>query len=190
MKIMINAGPDQKILQSLAKALPSGNTSIDLAIISQRGNKSFWWYNFILSNHYRVGAFLYNGRAAGPQDAAAWNALLQKMTARNIPLITVGARDAIDYGRASVSFLSPDYFFARSAAPSDASLVSYIKISKETMLMVADAGPNVADLVVERLGAIHADIVQGYTFLTAGAKLLNRKVIQVALSMIVTVYRI
>jgi beta-lactamase superfamily II metal-dependent hydrolase len=125
-KAIIDAGPDPKILSGLSGAMPQDDTSIDLAFISTPELGHFGGYVNIL-NHYRIGAFLYDGREPlADQDKAAWQALLAMLAARHIPLITIGTGDSIHYGANVIMVISPDNAFAHSASLRDAALVLHM----------------------------------------------------------------
>src|ERR1700691_4715586 len=51
IKVMTDAGPDDSVLTSLARAMPPGDDYIDVAIISHPQLDHFNGYNFIL-DHY------------------------------------------------------------------------------------------------------------------------------------------
>jgi len=163
--MMVDAGPDQKVLDSLAKAMPRDDASIDLAVISIPEADRFAGYADIL-DHYRVGAFLYDGRnPLQDADAAAWHALLEKMAAQHIPLITLGAGDSIHYGTNKITILSPDDDFSRSVAQNDAALVELVKTDAMSMFLASDAGANVEKYLAAKYGTIRADVLQGNAFL-------------------------
>ena len=97
-----------------------------------------------LLDHYRIGAFIWNGR----DDAATvaeWPALLQKIRSKNIPIVTLGAGDAIRYGNNEIDMLSPDADFDASAELNDTVLVELVKTAGFRALLTADIGFNVED---------------------------------------------
>lgn len=156
--IMTDAGPDTKVLESLPKALPQGDTYIDIAIISHPQLDHFGGYNFIL-DHYRVGAFIYNGRSASPGNAA-WSALVAKIKKKNIPLITLGEGDVIRYGNNEIDILSPDPDFAQSGALNDTGLVELIKAPPLRALFTADIGFNIESALLAQHQDLRADILK------------------------------
>jgi len=166
IRIMIDAGPDQSVLESLSKVMPENDASIDLAIISTPEAGHFAGFATVL-DHYRIGAFLYNGRNADAPDADAWRSLLEKIAAQHIPLITLGAGDSIHYGVNKITILSPDDDFSHSAAQNDAALVELIKTGTISALFASDAGANAERNIAAKYGVIHADVLQGGVFLDA-----------------------
>lgn len=161
IKLLVDAGPDQKILGSLSKAMPQDDTSIDLAVITIADADHFFGYDSVL-DHYHIGAFLYNGRnALASEDIPAWQRFLAKIAVLHIPLITVGAGDSIRCGQSTVAFLSPNEDFRRSASLSDAAIVALIKGKSMTALLASEAGANVERIIASKYGALQVDVIQG-----------------------------
>jgi competence protein ComEC len=160
IKILTDAGPDTKVLQSLAKVLPQSDTYIDVAIISHPEVDHFGGYNNLL-DYYRVGAFIYNGRSAEPGNAA-WEQLMAKIKDKNIPLITLGAGDKIHYAGNEIDMLSPDIDFAQSGELNDTGLVELIKTPQLSALFTADTGFNVENVLLagESHQSIRADVLK------------------------------
>lgn len=164
VKIMTDAGPDATIVTSLGNVVSSEDTYIDLAIVSHPQLDHFNGYNYIL-DHYDVGAFIYNGRD-DTRGVKEWPALLAKIKAKRIPLITLGARDIIHYGASSnegageIDFLSPNKDFDSSAELNDTGFVELVKAGDLRVLLTADIGFNVEDFLLTAGYDIHADILK------------------------------
>jgi hypothetical protein len=126
VKILIDAGPDAKILTALEDALGPDDRVIDVAIISNPAPASIGGFAALL-DHYQFGAFAYGGRKDGAANDLSLPALLAAIAARHIPLLTVGAGDRILArglnGKGEADVLSPDPAFAESADPDEAALV-------------------------------------------------------------------
>jgi competence protein ComEC len=154
--MMTDAGPTDAVLGSLEKALP-GKRYIDLALITHPQLDHFNGYNFIL-DHYDVGAFLYNGR--DDPGVAAWTDLKDKIAAKHVPFITLGAGDSVHYEENEVDILSPNPEFSESAELNDTGLVEMIKTANFRALFTADIGFNVEDWLVANVKDLHADILK------------------------------
>jgi len=154
--MMTDAGPTNAVLGSLEKALP-GKRYIDLALITHPQLDHFNGYNFIL-DHYDVGAFLYNGR--DDTGVAEWIALKEKIAAKHIPFITLGAGDSVRYKNNEVDILSPDGAFAESAELNDTGLVEMIKTEHFRALFTADIGFNIEDWLTANIKDLHADVLK------------------------------
>jgi competence protein ComEC len=159
IKVMTDAGPLDRVLDSLEKVLSQNDHYIDLAIISHPQLDHFNGYNFMLDSGYRFGAFIYNGRDDGP-SVTAWPQLIQKIKEKNIPLITLGAGDRIRYEKNEVDMLSPDKAFAESAELNDTGFVELVKTPEFRTLLTADIGFNVENYLVKGGFDIRADVLK------------------------------
>jgi hypothetical protein len=167
--VMTDAGPDQKIFAGSANALANADGYIDLAIISDPEPARFGGYLSIL-DHYRVGAFLYNGRnydGGSGGSTSTWFALMASIRAHHIPLITVKAGDSIRYRINKIEIASPNNDFIQSADVSDAALVQFIHAPPLTALLAPDVGANVKNAVIKSGIAGKIDLLQGDAFLTS-----------------------
>jgi beta-lactamase superfamily II metal-dependent hydrolase len=123
--VLTDAGPDATIVDDLQKTLPAGApTYIDIAIISSPQTNDYEGYQYLLQ-HYGVGAFLYNGRA-DMEHKTEWTQLMNTITTRHIPLITIGAGDRIRLGSAEIDILAPDVAHAHSPNASDTAIVEHV----------------------------------------------------------------
>lgn len=175
VKIMTDAGPDQKVIKSIEKALSRGDKYIDIAIISHPQLDHFNGYNYLLDN-YNFGAFIWNGRS-DTKTVKEWPALLEKIKAKNIPLITLAAGDRVRYQSNEIDFLSPDKSFIQSAELNDTGFVELVKTSAFKTLLTADIGFSVEDYLTKQRTDLRADVFKvphhgskyssGDTFLSA-----------------------
>ncbi len=167
MKIMTDAGPAASspaaVIGALEKVLPQNDRYIDIAIISHPDSDHFAGYLDIL-DRYEIGAFLYNGRA-GASDA--WQQLMEKIDAKHIPLVTLGAGDHIHYATNIIDILSPDSAFVQSAETNDTSLVELVRAEPGSesgrsfrTLLTGDAPFNVEDYLIKRGIDVRADILK------------------------------
>lgn len=169
MKVLTDAGPDAKVVQSLAAVMPGDGVNmpyIDLAVISHAENDHFGGYAALL-DHYRVGAFIYNGRDADKENTA-WSDLRAKIKARGVPFITLGRGDIIHCGKdanglgggGTISVLAPDADFLQSAAMNDTGIVELVRAGGLRALLVADTGTNVEDAMLAEGIAVRADVLK------------------------------
>jgi competence protein ComEC len=158
IKVMTDAGPDDAVLASLARVLPVGDDYIDMAIISHPQLDHFNGYNFIL-DHYRIGAFIYNGRDDDP-GVTAWPVLKAKIKAMGIPLITLAGGDEIKIGNNEIDLLSPNLAFGQSIELNDTGFVELIKTPELRTLFTADIGFNVENWLIAQGDDIRADVLK------------------------------
>ncbi len=159
--VLDGAGADETVVGELAKALPQDESRIDIAVIPYPSKETWGGYASIL-DHYSIGTFIYNGRN-DIADKADWQALVAKIGAKRIPIVTVGAGDRIFCGTGcQIDILSPDDDFVRSAEPRDTAIVLRAALSSSSAVaetgmsafLPSDAGAN----VMERVGASGYDL--------------------------------
>ncbi|MGC9599184.1 MAG: hypothetical protein ABSE18_02245 [Minisyncoccia bacterium] len=164
-KIMTDAGPKagqtSAVIDALEKVLPQNDRYIDIAIISHPDSDHFAGYLDIL-DRYEIGAFIYNGRD-GASDA--WQQLMEKIDAKRIPLVTLGAGDRIHCGTNVIDILSPDGAFAQSAETNDTSLVELVRADPGgtdafRTLLTGDAPFSVENYLLKNGVDVRADILK------------------------------
>jgi competence protein ComEC len=158
IKVMTDAGPDDSVLTSMEKVMPAGDDYIDLAVISHPQLDHFNGYYYLL-DHYRIGAFIWNGRDDAP-GVAEWPALLAKIRSKNIPIITLAGGDSVHYNDSEIDILSPNASFLMSPELNDTVLVELVKTAGFRALLTADIGFNVEDYLLAQGMDIRADILK------------------------------
>jgi competence protein ComEC len=175
VRVMTDAGPNSSVVASLDGVMKDGGRYIDIAIVTHPELDHFNGFNHILEK-YEVGAFMINGR--DHSGSKQWAELLKKIAIKNIPLITLGAGDAIRYGQNRIDVLSPNSQILGSSQLNDAGIVQKIRTPDFSALFVADIGMNVEEYIRGKYGsALAADILKvghhgskyssGVTFLKA-----------------------
>ncbi len=158
VKIMTDAGPDQKVVKSIEKVLPQGDKYIDIAVISHPQLDHFNGYHYLLDS-YTFGAFIFNGRS-DTETVKEWPALMEKIKSKHIPLITLEAGDTIRHQDTEINFLSPDKNFAQSAELNDTGFVEFVKTPDFRTLLTADIGFSVENYLMRYGTEIQADILK------------------------------
>lgn len=158
VKILADAGPNQKILESIGKVLGRSDNYIDIGIISHPQLDHFNGFNYLLNN-YKFGAFISNGRTDSP-GVEEWQTLTNKIKSQKIPLITLAAHDRIRIGTDQIDFLSPGPEHIQSAELNDTGLVELIKTASFRALLTADTGFNIEDYLLDAGVDIKADILK------------------------------
>ncbi len=151
VKILTDAGPDSKILGQLEKIPQLADKYIDIAVISHPQLDHFNGFRY-LADRYRFGAFIYNGRS-GDANVQEWPDLIDKIKQINIPLVRLGAGDAIRYSASKIDFLSPNAGLSQSAELNDTGLVELVESGGLKVLFTADI-----DSITENYLATHFDI--------------------------------
>jgi competence protein ComEC len=175
VEILTDAGPPGgRAAYELEAVKGFRDRVLELAIISHPQLDHFGGFYEVLSR-YRVGAVLINGRSdAG--DPVQWEALMNLVEEKRIPLLTVGAGDAVRYASTTITFLSPDEAWRKSAELNDTGLVEYIRTPSLRALLAADIGFGVEEYLLKKQN-LRADILKvphhgskyssGQTFLEA-----------------------
>ncbi len=114
--VLVNAGANSETSLNLQRVMPQGATYLDAVIITAPVSRYFGGLQTIL-DHFRVGAFFYNGRDApdNGSDVSSWAALMARLAAQHIPMITLGAGDCLRYKVNEIDVLAPNNDSARSA---------------------------------------------------------------------------
>ncbi len=158
VKIMTDAGPTSRVMNSLQSALGPNDKYIDLVIISHPQLDHFNGFNEVLKS-YEVGAFIINGRQI---DLPEWKSLMDKIQEKKIPLLVLAAGDKIIAAKDSVSFLSPDKNFIQSGELNDTAFVDVVDTQKFRLMLNGDIGQNVEDYLMKKYPAevLTADVLK------------------------------
>lgn len=157
VQILIDGGPNKKVLDELASILAPTDRYIDLVILSHPQYDHFAGLIEVLKR-YKVGAFIYNGREG---EAKAFVDLKKVLKENKIPEIILAGNDKIKYQDSRFDILSPSPDFLKSSELNDTTLV--IKFgglnSTANVLFTGDIGKNVEDYLVKNFD-IKADILK------------------------------
>ncbi|HTY40023.1 MAG TPA: MBL fold metallo-hydrolase [Candidatus Paceibacterota bacterium] len=154
-RVLIDAGPDNKVVKNLETVLPTTERYIDLGLISHPQLDHFGGYLDLL-DRYDFGAIIINGRNESDRTddpENAWQRLLKKIDARHIPLITLKAGDSVKNGGARLVFLGPDELTRQSGDLNDTVLVTRVESQGLRALFTGDIGAS-----IETYLAKHADL--------------------------------
>jgi len=137
VKILIDAGPNNKIVSELESVLRSTDRYIDLLVLSHPETDHFNGFIDVLKR-YQVGAFIYNGRAGSAQS---WKELAKIVEENKIPVFVLGQRDKIKNQDDFFEILSPNADFLRSKKLNDTSLVvKFVNNDKQTQIKALFTG--------------------------------------------------
>lgn len=157
-KILLDAGPDQRVVRSLEKVLPEGDRYLDLAILSHLQLDHFGGF-LSLVDRYRIGTFVFNGRMDSPAKEE-WQALTEKLVRRGVPLVVLGAGDRVRYGVDELRVLSPDRELIKSGEPNDTGFVMLAQTPEFRTLLTADIGENVERYLLAKGAELRADVLK------------------------------
>lgn len=145
-KILIDGGPDKSVLNELDKILSPTDRYIDLVMLSHSQLDHFAGFIPALER-YRVGAFLWNGRAG---EISAWRELKNVLEDKEIPIIVLGAGDSIIYKGNKIAILSPDGKLINDAELNNTTLVAELESNGVKTLFTGDIGFEVENYLTNK----------------------------------------
>ena len=139
IKVLIDGGPDKKILNELADILSPTDRYIDLIVLSHPQMDHFAGLIDVLKR-YKVGAFIYNGREG---EAGAFQDLKKVLKENSALKIILAQGDKIKYQENIFDVLSPPKEFLASKELNDTTLVLKMTIGNFRALFTGDIGENI-----------------------------------------------
>jgi competence protein ComEC len=155
VKVLIDGGPNNKILNDLTAILQPTDRYLDLVINSHPHPDHFIGLIDVLKN-YQVGAFIYNGRDAG---IPAWDELIKTAEENKVPQLVLAASDKIHYLDNEFDILSPDKNFINKKDLNETSLAVFLKSQNSKALFVGDIGAGPEKYLIDNFD-IDADILK------------------------------
>lgn len=119
VKILIDAGPNRKVVNELELILRPTDRYIDLLVLSHPETDHFNGFIDVLKR-YQIGAFIYNGRVG---TAQSWKELAKIVEENKVPVFVLGQGDKIKNQDDFFEILSPNAEFLKSKELNDTSLV-------------------------------------------------------------------
>ena len=156
VKVLVDAGPDNRALKDLSQILSPLDHYVDLAIITHPQLDHYNGFNEILK-YYKVGAVIYDGRES---DLESWKNLVNLIKNQNIPLVALLSGDKINYRDNEIKILSPSIEFLGSAELNDVAIVSKVKTPSFSLLLTSDIGKNIEDFMVNNHLDLKSDILK------------------------------
>ena len=156
VQVLIDGGPNKKVLNELSSVLAPTDRYIDLVILSHPQYDHFAGLIEVLKR-YKVGAFIYNGREG---EAKSFADLKKALKENKIPEIILAGNDKIKYQDSRFDILSPTSDFLKSSELNDTTLVMKLGglNSAADILFTGDIGKNVEDYLAKNFD-ITADIL-------------------------------
>jgi len=136
VQIIIDGGPDAKVLNGLTKILPLKDRYIDIVIATHPQLDHIGGLVYIL-NTYDVGLVVTNGRRA---DSAVYRNFEKIIRDKKIPAVALKEGDKIKYGRSVLNILSPPKNNASGSDPNDLAIVALLRNPEISALYTSDAG--------------------------------------------------
>jgi len=146
VKVLIDGGPNNKVLDQLASILRPFDRYIDLIILSHAQTDHFSGLIDVLKR-YQVGAFIYNGRSG---TASSWPELVKITEQNKVPVEILMAGDKISYLDSHFDILMPDKNFINSSDLNETVLVELLQSQNAQILFTGDADTKIEDYLLQR----------------------------------------
>ncbi len=141
-RILIDCGPDRRVLAEVGRLLPWYDRSIDFLVITHPDSDHYAGCQGIVER-YAVHAVIINGH---DKDDAAWKELLRSFEERAIPLAAVTAPDVWEIDGYAFEILSPHPRFSGESADSNNSSIVFRLVDPERKPLVLFTGDAEAPL--------------------------------------------
>ncbi len=144
--ILIDAGPDNSILNGLSRFLGFFDKRLDVLILSH-ANQDHYAGFFDILEHYQPRVFVYNGLDG---QSETFNNLLKVLTDKGVIIVKMAKGDKIKSGLNVLEILSPD----GQALPkdiNDASLIFRLTVNDFQTLFLGDASSKVLAKIGDNL---------------------------------------
>ena len=171
-QVLIDGGPDGKILQKLGKAMPFYDRDIDLIILTHPHKDHVFGIVEILKR-YKVGKIVLSKINF---DSAVYKEFMDIVKLKNIPLKYLGDGDIINVGNfAEFDFLSPELveglknkdfagenesFGAKGQSLNDSSLVMKFIFGNNSILFTGDVGVDIENTILLQRYNVKSDILK------------------------------
>ena len=155
VKVLIDGGPDNKVLNELSQNISSYDRYIDLVILSHAQLDHFGGLIRVVKN-YKIGAFIFNGRNG---TSAAYKDLENEIKQNKIPVITLSQNDKINYLDNKFEILSPSKKLLEDKNLNNTVLVIKFTGNNESVLFTGDIGKNIEDDLIGS-GNLKSDILK------------------------------
>src|SRR3989344_3606667 len=145
VKILIDGGPNNKVVKELDYILGSTERYIDLVVMSHPQYDHFAGLIDVL-NRYKAGIFIYNGREG---EILAFRDLKDVLSERGVPLIALVGGDKIRYQNSKLEIISPSEELLKSKELNDTSLVMKLESNGLKALFTGDIGIKVENYLLK-----------------------------------------
>lgn len=146
VKVLIDGGPNKKILDELASVLSPFDRYIDLVVLSHPQLDHFAGLIDVLKR-YQVGAFIFNGRRG---ETAAFGDLEKIINENKISVIVLGEKDKIKYQDSRFDILSPSKNLLSSAELNDTTLVMRLLSQNAKILFTGDIDSKIEEYLAQK----------------------------------------
>jgi len=158
VKVLIDGGPDKKILENIPEVLSYFDRHIDLVVMSHPQLDHFGGLIEVLKR-YQVGAFIWNGIENNTESFAELKKVIKE---NNIPQIILAEGDKIKYQENEFKVLFPSGNLLATDNKkniNDDALVLELASPNGSALFTADIGKNIEDYLIGKYN-LNVDILK------------------------------
>lgn len=146
VKVLIDAGPNSKVIDDLTSILGTTDRYIDLIILSHAQTDHFTGLIDVLKR-YKVGVFIFNGRDG---TAESWLELVNLIKENKVPTEILVAGDAVINADSRFNFLLPDKNFVSSADLNETALTSLLNSQNSKILFTGDIDAKLENYLLQK----------------------------------------
>jgi len=151
-RILIDGGPNFKIISELEKVLPFFSRRIDLVLASHTDGDHIGGLSEVF-NRYQVGAFVFNGEEGGE----SFENLSKILKEKNIPIIILKEKDKIKYGENFFKVLNSKEGVREK---NENSLVLLLEAENKKILFTGDISQKIEEAILEKEKIGEIDILK------------------------------
>jgi len=156
-KILIDGGPNNKIINELTAILRPTDRYIDLMILSFSQTDHFSGLIDVLKR-YRVGGFIFNGRRG---NAGSWLELTKILREKGVPILILASKDKIRHLDNQFNFLWPEKDFIQSRELNETALVPLLQSQGVKVLFTGDIDTKIEKYLLKKHGlGLDVDILK------------------------------
>ncbi len=146
VKILIDGGPDNKVLGELSSIFRPTDRYIDLVLMSHPQTDHFTGLIDVLKR-YKVGVFISSGKRGVVQS---FDDLEKTIQENKIPAVVLTEGDKIKYNDGSFNILSPSKNLLESSQPNDWALAMKLASQGVTALFTADIDSKIEESLLKK----------------------------------------
>ncbi len=147
VKILIDGGPNNKVINELNKITSPFNRYVDLIILSHPQLDHFGGFFDVVKN-YKIGAFIYTGK---DNETKSFKELKILIKEKNIKTIVLKEEDKINYRKNNFQILPPSKEFLENKEINDSALViKFLSQNGLKALFTGDIDKKVENYLVEK----------------------------------------
>lgn len=147
-QVLIDGGPNRRVVSELGKVMPFGDRSLDMLVITNPDKDHYGGFLDVLSM-YAVGAVLDSGVK---KENVSYQELRRELLEQNIPLRYARRGERYELGGGAVlTILYPDRDVSRETS-NDGSIVARLSYGETDLLLMGDATSKVERILLAKEG--------------------------------------